>query len=122
MKKVILILFAIMIVSGCDIVNVKYNSVKDDVSKDIYTQILENDNYIVVDVRTKNEYDSGHVIGSINIPYDEIDENIDLDNTKTIMVYCQSGKRSSIAANALKSLGYDVYDLGAYENISLPKQ
>ena len=46
--------------------------------------------------------------GAINIPYDEIDENVELSKEKTILVYCRSGKRSSIAYEQLTSLGYEV--------------
>ena len=85
-------------------------------------QILEENNYIIVDVRTKEEYEEGHVKESINIPYDEIDENIGLEKEKTILVYCQSGRRSSIAYERLTSLGYEVYDLGAYDSLPLEKE
>ena len=85
-------------------------------------QILEENNYIIVDVRTKEEYEEGHVKESINIPYDEIDENIGLEKEKTILVYCRSGKRSSIGYKQLTSLGYEVYDLGAYDSLPLEKE
>ena len=84
-------------------------------------EILKEKDYIVVDVRTKEEYDEGHVVNSINIPYDEIDENTDLDKDKPILVYCKSGVRSEKAYNTLKELGYDVYDLGAYDSVTLKK-
>ena len=85
-------------------------------------KILKEDNYIIVDVRTKEEYDTSHVKDSVNIPYDEIDENVELDKDKTILVYCKSGGRSSIAYNTLKDLGYDVMDLGAFDSIDLEKE
>ncbi len=85
-------------------------------------KILKEDNYIIVDVRTKEEYDTSHVKDSINIPYDEIDENVELDKDKTILVYCKSGGRSNIAYNTLKDLGYDVMDLGAFDSIDLEKE
>ena len=85
-------------------------------------RVLKENNYIVLDVRTKEEYETGHVKDSINIPYDEIDENVDLDKEKTIMVYCKSGKRSNIAYNTLKNLGYTVIDLGAYDTVTLEKE
>ena len=85
-------------------------------------QILEENNYTIVDVRTKEEYDEGHVKGSINIPYDEIDEDVELEKEKTILVYCQSGIRSKVAYDKLKTLGYEVYDLGAYDSINLEKE
>ena len=84
--------------------------------------IIENNNYIIVDVRTKEEYNEKHVKTSINIPYDEIDENTTLDKNKTIIVYCKSGSRSSKAYNTLKELGYDVYDAGAFDKLNLEKE
>ena len=78
--------------------------------------------YVIIDVRTKEEYDESHVVNSINIPYDEIDSKIDIDKDKVIFVYCKSGRRSSIAYDTLTTMGYKVYDLGAYENIDLPKE
>lgn len=84
-------------------------------------EILSSDSYIIVDVRTEEEYNNSHVVGSINIPYDEIDNTL-LDKNKTIIVYCQSGNRSKIAYDNLISLGYDVYDLGAFSSITLEKE
>lgn len=78
--------------------------------------------YVIVDVRTKEEYNESHIKDAINIPYDEIDENIEIDKDKVIFVYCKSGNRSGIAYNTLKSLGYTVYDLGAFNNIDLEKE
>lgn len=84
--------------------------------------IISENNYIVLDVRTKEEYDSGHVIDSLNIPYDEINENTNLDKSKTILVYCRSGVRSKKAKDTLVSLGYKVYDMGAFSNVPLDKE
>lgn len=85
-------------------------------------EIIEKDNYIIVDVRTKEEYDTSHVKGAINIPYDEIDEKVELDKDKTILVYCKSGVRSNIAYTTLKDMGYDVVDLGAFDSVDLEKE
>ena len=93
--------------------------------KDINTQIkeiIDKGNYIIVDVRTKEEYNTSHIKGAINIEYDKIDENTKLDKDKTIMVYCKSGTRSTKAYNTLKNLGYDVFNMGAFENINLEKE
>ena len=51
---------------------------------------------------------------------DEIDDKI--SKNKVIFVYCKSGNRSKIAFNTLKNLGYEVYDLGAFTEIDLPKE
>ena len=106
MKKVLIILLSILIVGGC------VNKVKDELQT-----IIDENNYIIVDVRTQEEYDEGHIKDSLNIPYDTINENTELDKNKTILVYCRSGKRSSIAESNLETLGYKVYNLGAYESI-----
>lgn len=84
--------------------------------------IMADGNYIIVDVRTKEEYDSSHIKDAINIPYDEIDENIELDKNKKILVYCQSGNRSKKAFISLVNLGYNVYNLGGINDINLPKE
>lgn len=85
-------------------------------------EIMQQGNYIILDVRTKEEYNESHLIEAQNIPYDEIDETVALDKEKTIFVYCKSGVRSKKAYDTLKRLGYTVYDLGAYDSISLPKE
>lgn len=71
----------------------------------------------VIDVRTPDEYTSGHVPGSILLPFDEIKTKAGqlppAKNTE-IVVYCRSGRRSAIAADTLLSLGYTkIYDMGA---------
>ena len=72
---------------------------------------------IIVDVRTKEEYDTGHIKNSILIPYDEIEAkaaSLLTDKNASIIVYCRSGRRSEIAAKSLVKLGYtNVADLGA---------
>ena len=84
-------------------------------------EIIKENNYIIIDVRTKEEYDEEHIIGAINIPYDEINKDTKLDKKKTILVYCKSGVRSRKAYQTLKKLKYDVVDLGAYNTIDLEK-
>ena len=72
---------------------------------------------IIVDVRTKEEYDTGHIKNSILIPYDEIEAkaaSLLTDKNASIIVYCRSGRRSEIAAKSLLKLGYtNVADMGA---------
>ena len=49
-------------------------------------------------------------------------EDININKDKVIFVYCKSGRRSEIAYNNLKDLGYEVYDLGAFSNVNLTKE
>ena len=65
--------------------------------------------YIILDTRTQEEYDEGHIPGAILIPYDEVAqkaEGVLTDKNQLILVYCRSGRRSKIAAQALVELGY----------------
>ena len=65
--------------------------------------------YIIIDARTQEEYDEGHIPGAILIPEYEIAdraENELPDENQLILVYCRSGRRSKIAAEELVKLGY----------------
>ena len=65
--------------------------------------------YIILDVRTQEEYDQGHIPGAILIPNTAIEakaEDVLTDKNQLILVYCRSGRRSKIAAEALVELGY----------------
>lgn len=70
---------------------------------------------IILDVRSKEEYEKGHVKNSINIDFKDILENGNsilnkkgIDKDKTILVYCKSGRRASIVVNhLLDELVYD---------------
>ena len=67
------------------------------------------ENYIILDVRTQEEYDQGHIPGAILIPDNRIDadaEKILTDKNQLILVYCRSGRRSKLAAERLVQLGY----------------
>jgi len=66
-------------------------------------------NPVVIDVRTKAEFDAAHIDGAILIPYDQIKEKISeyvKDKNTEIALYCRSGRRSGIATTVLKELGY----------------
>lgn len=76
-------------------------------------------NYILLDVRTKEEYESGYIKGAINLPNEEIgDREIALlpDKNAKIFVYCRSGNRSKQAAEKLVKLGYtDIINIGGIQ-------
>jgi len=67
----------------------------------------------VVDVRTAEEFASGHVPGAIHIPYDEIARRAaEIGPPSTpVLLYCRTGRRSAIAVKALQKAGYEkLYD------------
>ena len=73
-------------------------------------QIMDTeDGYIILDVRTQEEYDEGHIPVAILIPNTEIEARAEEelpDKDQLIFVYCRSGRRSKLAAEALVELGY----------------
>ena len=65
--------------------------------------------YIILDVRTQEEFDQAHIPGAILIPNDQINdeaEHVLIDKNQLILVYCRSGRRSKMAAEELVKLGY----------------
>ena len=69
----------------------------------------ERDAYVILDVRTQEEFDEAHIDGAILIPDYEIAdkaESVLKDKNQLILVYCRSGRRSKLAASELVSLGY----------------
>lgn len=82
----------------------------------------------VLDVRTQQEFDEAHIEGALLLPYDlitqESAEEVLPAKDETVLVYCRSGRRSAVAAEALANLGYTaVYDFGGindwpYETVS----
>ena len=75
----------------------------------------------IIDVRTKGEYQSGHLKNAVNIPLDTLPNHLSkLDKSKPIVTCCASGMRSSNAESLLKSYGFtDVYNGGSW--LSLKK-
>jgi len=75
---------------------------------------------IILDVRTKNEFESGHIKGAVNIPLDQLVNNLNKwkDKNKPIITCCASGMRSASAKMLLKSRGYmNVYNGGAWSSL-----
>lgn len=65
--------------------------------------------YVILDARTAEEYAEGHIAGAVLIPYDEVPDRAESelsDKDGLILVYCRSGRRSKLAAEALAGLGY----------------
>lgn len=79
---------------------------------------MNREDYILVDVRTADEYHNGHVEGAVNIPVDELREKLSsLDKSKAIVVYCQVGLRGYIADRILSQNGFIAYNVtGGYQS------
>ena len=111
MKRILFILLSALLLSGCgqtvgNSQEVGYvNITAEEAKKIMDTQV----GYVILDTRTQEEYDQGHIPGAIVIPHDEIlekAESILTDKDQLILVYCRSGRRSKLAAEDLVKLGY----------------
>lgn len=104
------------------IINKLYRHKEDIDIKEMMEILKTNDNAILLDVRSIQEYNEGHIMGSINIPLYDLTKNVNSqikDREKTIIVYCSSGIRSRKAIQILKRLGYkNLYNIeGGIQNI-----
>lgn len=73
---------------------------------------MNRNDYVLVDVRSADEYQNGHVEGALNIPVDELRDKLALlDKSKAIVVYCQVGLRGYIADRILSQNGFVAYNV-----------
>ena len=111
MKKLVFLLLAVMMLTACgqDKEN-DQGAVYVNITAEDAKQIMDSEeDYIILDVRTQDEYDQGHIPGAIVISHDEIVEKAEevlTDKDQLILIYCRSGRRSKLAAEALVELGY----------------
>ena len=110
-KKLICLLLAVMMLTACgqDKEN-DQGAVYMNITAEEAKAIMDSEEgYIILDVREQEEFVAGHIPGAILIPYTQIEEKADEmlpDKDQLILVYCRSGRRSKIAAEALVKLGY----------------
>lgn len=115
-KVLVLLLFPLLVFTQ------EIDSFYELVSYDIYKNKISTKDALVFDVRTTEEFNLGHIKGSINIDfYDEklfVDFFEKVNKTKPIYIYCRSGNRSKKSSQILKKIGFvKVYDLlGGYKN------
>lgn len=87
-------------------VNVGYVHISQE---DAMAQMVDGEDYILLDVRTQAEYAEGHIPGAICLPNETIGSEPPAelpDREQTILVYCRSGRRSAEAAQKLADMGY----------------
>lgn len=87
-------------------VNVGYVHISQE---DAMAQMVDGEDYILLDVRTQAEYAEGHIPGAICLPNETIGSELPAelpDREQTILVYCRSGRRSAEAAQKLADMGY----------------
>ena len=129
MKKVVILLLAVLLLAGCSNQNTEpqqttqpaqteATTMATELTREAYLNITQEEakklmdtetDYIILDVRTQEEFDEKHIPGAILIPHTEIEAEAaeKLPNKdQLILVYCRSGNRSKTASEALEKLGY----------------
>ena len=113
-----------LLLSGCTLSKTKADTAEDMTDKAAYQKISAEEAYgmmasqevVVVDVRTREEYDGGHIENAVLVPNESIGSEMTEalpDKEATLLVYCRSGRRSKDSAQKLLKLGYQsVYDFG----------
>ena len=115
---------SLALLSGCALSKTKADTAEDAPGKAAYQKISAEEAYemmasqeiVVVDVRTQEEYDGGHIENAVLVPNESIVSEMPEappEKEATLLVYCRSGRRSKDAAEKLLKLGYQsVYDFG----------
>ena len=113
---------SLALLAGCTLSKTKADTAEDAPDKAAYHKLSAEEAYemmasqevVVVDVRTREEYDGGHIENAVLVPNESIGSEMPEtlpDKEATLLIYCRSGRRSKDAAQKLLALGYQsVYD------------
>ena len=108
MKKIIPFLMALLLLAGCGAQS-EESTYRQVTAEEAAAMMKEASGYLILDVRTAEEYSEKHIPGAINIPNETIGtEDIPElpDKEQLILIYCRSGNRSKQASEKLVKLGY----------------
>ena len=116
MRRWFSFLLLLFLLAGCTASNEQENSYRQISMDEAVTLMEEESGYIILDVRTPEEYRERHIPNAINIPNETIgSEDIQElpDRDQLILVYCRSGNRSKQASGKLAELGYtNIVEIG----------
>lgn len=116
------ILIVLIVITGIVMFNFLSKSGGDRNMSD-WKQKIEEEPGVIVDVRTQNEYDQGH-LADADLQFDfnsgEFEEKVDdLDKDKTYYLYCRTGNRSGKAAELMKKRGFEnVHNIGGFNDLA----
>ena len=114
---ILLMMLMVLGVTGCEEKEMSYKQIG---MKEAVSMMETETDYIILDVRTPEEFAEKHIPNAINVPNEEIgtEEITELpDKDQLILVYCRSGNRSKQASEKLVALGYtNIYEFGGINN------
>lgn len=103
LSKIIILICSLIVTS------VFANEVPEISQQDYLEAVKSPNNIVLLDVRSKEEYNEGHVPGAINISHNTIKDNLNFlkqHKNSTVIVYCRSGRRAAFAENILAENGF----------------
>lgn len=118
MKKttIAFLLVLLLLLVGCSRSSIEEESGYKKISAEEAKEMIDTEDLVILDVRTKEEYDQAHIEGAILIPDYQLKEQAESklpNKEEKILLYCRSGNRSESAAKILIEMGYSkVYDFG----------
>ncbi len=120
MKRLIIGLLIVIVLSGCTATKEENKIMYNKITAEEAKEMIDTQEVIILDVRTKEEFKEKHIEGALLIPDYEL-ANVAKsklpDKNKKILVYCRSGNRSKSSARLLIDMGYtNVYDFGGIIN------
>lgn len=111
-----LVLLAVILLSAC--------GARKDISAERARELIDQ-GAILIDVRSQEEFQAGHIENALHIPHEQITLHLDQignDKHRPIVLYCKSGRRAGIAREALRERGYmQVYNAGGLSDLSTLK-
>jgi rhodanese-related sulfurtransferase len=110
MNRIIpLIIIVVVFLTACGISSEGYRNVSSEEAK----QLIDNKDVVVLDVRTPEEYQEGHIPNAILIPLQELENKLnELDKKEHYLVVCRSGNRSAQASEVLTSNSFaNIYNM-----------
>ncbi|MBR5517128.1 MAG: rhodanese-like domain-containing protein [Firmicutes bacterium] len=120
MKRIIPFLLIILLLASCSAPEQSDLGYMQISESDALELMAEEKDYIILDVRTPEEFEERHIVGAINVPNETIgtEEIAELpDKDQMILVYCRSGNRSKDASQKLVELGYtNIIEFGGINN------
>ena len=118
MKTFFALIIILLLFVGCTTAEDEYipPSHQTISATEAYQMMTDGNIFVLLDVRTEEEFADGHIAGAILIPISELQDRVPKeipDRDMRILIYCRSGRRSAEAAQILAELGYTrVYDFG----------
>ena len=108
---ILLIIVSILMLAACGTTDTSNENsggkLYEDVNVEQAKNLIDNDEVVIIDVRTQEEFDEGHIPNAMLIPVDEIDNVMEeMDKDTSYLMVCRSGNRSAMASELLAKNGF----------------